>query len=116
MKEIASVCLIETLYYLRDNEGRLLLYNFFLYNIYRNCCQSIFFACQWPVYYCCDSKLRVKLRKEPYIGFTQENLIEFQVQSIYLIYTRLIVYAILNLAYPKEHVLTIKSTYSVYAI
>ena len=32
-------------------------------------------------------KLRVKSRKESYIGLTQENLMEFQVQSVYLIYT-----------------------------
>ena len=30
---------------------------------------------------------------------------EFQVQSVYLIYTRLIVYAILNLVYFKEYVI-----------
>ena len=29
---------------------------------------------------------------------------EFQVQSVYLIYTWLMVYTILNLAYPKGHV------------
>jgi len=29
---------------------------------------------------------------------------EFQVQSVYLIYTWLIVYTILNLAYPKDYV------------
>jgi len=30
---------------------------------------------------------------------------EFKVQSVYLIYTRLIVYATLNLAYFKEHII-----------
>ena len=30
---------------------------------------------------------------------------EFQVQSVYLIYTRLLVYTTLILAYPKSHIL-----------
>jgi len=29
----------------------------------------------------------IKIRKEPYIRLIQENSIEFQVQSVYLIYT-----------------------------
>ena len=40
-----------------------------------------------------------KVKKELYIEITQENSIEFQVQSIYLIYTKLLVHAILILAY-----------------
>jgi len=41
---------------------------------------------------------------------------EFQVQSIYLIYAGLMVYATLNLAYPKEYILFIRLTYSKYII
>jgi len=41
---------------------------------------------------------------------------KFQVQSIYLIYTRLIVHAILNLAYTKEHILALRLTCSKYTI
>ena len=41
---------------------------------------------------------------------------EFLVQSIYLIYVGLMVYATLNLAYPKEHVLSIRSICSEYAV
>ena len=41
---------------------------------------------------------------------------EFQVQSVYLIYTGLTVYAILNLAYPKEHVLSIRLICDEYTI
>jgi len=61
---------------------------------------------EWAKVYgsCYDWKLRVKSIKKPYIRLIQENSIKFQVQSIYLIYTRLIVCAILNLAYPKEHI------------
>jgi len=40
--------------------------------------------------------------------FTQENSMKFQVQSIYLIYAGLIVYAILNLAYSKEYVFILR--------
>jgi len=43
------------------------------------------------------------LSDKPYIGLTQENSMEFQVQSVCLIHTRLIVYTTLNLAYSKEH-------------
>ena len=46
----------------------------------------------------------VKTKDKPCIELTQENLMEFQVQSVYLIYTWLIVHTILNLAYSKEHV------------
>ena len=42
-------------------------------------------------------------QKELCIGFTQENLIEFLIQCIYLIYTKLIVHAIQVLAYSKNH-------------
>ena len=45
----------------------------------------------------------MKSIKEPYIGFKQENSIEFQLQSVYLIYTWLIICAILNLVYFKEY-------------
>ena len=62
---------------------------------------------------CYNWRLRVKLTKKPCIGLIQENLIEFQVQSVYLIYTRLMVHAILNLAYSKEHVYYILLTYSI---
>jgi len=44
------------------------------------------------------------------------NSIEFQVQSIYFIYARSMVHATLDLAYPKEYILAIKSTYSKYTI
>ena len=37
---------------------------------------------------------------------------EFQVQSVYLIYTGLIVYAILNLAYSKKHMYYILLIYN----
>jgi len=36
----------------------------------------------------------VKIKKEPCIEIIQENSIDFLVQYIYLIYTRLMVYAI----------------------
>ena len=64
------------------------------------------------LYSCYNSNLSIKVKEELCIGFTQKNLIEFQVQSIYLIYTRLIVCIILNLVYPKEYVLSIRLTYS----
>jgi len=64
------------------------------------------------LYSCYNSSLSIKVKEELCIGFTQKNLIEFQVQSIYLIYTRLIVCIILNLVYPKEYVLSIRLTYS----
>jgi len=44
------------------------------------------------------------LSDKPYISLTQENSMEFQVQSVCLIHTGLIVHATLNLAYPKEHI------------
>jgi len=44
---------------------------------------------------------RVQMKEKPCIGFTQETLIEF---NVYLIYTWLIVHAILNLTYPKEYI------------
>jgi len=53
------------------------------------------------------------ISQEPYIGFIQENLIEFLVQYIYLIYTRLIVYAIPVLAYLKDYTYYILLTYNV---
>ena len=47
----------------------------------------------------------VKTKKKPYIRSTQENSIEFQVQSVYLIYAKLLVHAILTLVYPKDYIL-----------
>jgi len=41
---------------------------------------------------------------------------EFQVQSVYLIYTGLMVHATLNLAYSKKHMLFIRLTYNKYII
>ena len=38
---------------------------------------------------------------------------EFQLQSVYLIYTWLMVYATLNLAYLKEHVYYMPLTYGI---
>jgi len=46
----------------------------------------------------------------------QEDSIEFQLQSVYLIYTWLMVYAILNLAYSKEYIYYILLIYSMYDI
>ena len=63
-----------------------------------------------------DSRLGVKSREKPYIGFTQENLMEFQLQSIYLIYTWLMVCPILNLAYPKKHMYYILLIYSIISL
>jgi len=54
---------------------------------------------------------RVKSTKEPCIGLTQENLIKFQVQNVYLIYTWLMVCTTLNLAYPKEYIYYMILTY-----
>jgi len=50
---------------------------------------------------------RVKLRKESCIRVNTREL--DKVQSVYLIYTGLIVCATLNLAYPKEHVFALRS-------
>ena len=54
-------------------------------------------------------------KEKPYIKLTQENLTEFHLQSVYLIYiyTWLIVYAILNLVYSKRYVYYILLTYSI---
>ena len=41
---------------------------------------------------------------------------EFQVQSVHFIYTGLMVHAILNLVYPKEHILSIKLKYNKHII
>jgi len=48
--------------------------------------------------------LELSQKEESCIGITQENSVEFQVQSVYLIYTWLMVHATLNLAYPKRYV------------
>ena len=61
-------------------------------------------------------KLSNKLKEESYIEFIQENLIEFLVQSIYLIYAQLIVYAKLYLTYFKDYILFIRLTYGNYTI
>ena len=61
-------------------------------------------------------KLSNKLKEESYIEFIQENLIEFLVQSIYLIYAWLIVYAKLYLTYFKDYILFIRLTYGNYTI
>ena len=53
------------------------------------------------------------ISQEPCIGFIQENLIEFLVQCIYLIYTRLIIYAISVLAYLKGYTYYILLIYNV---
>ena len=46
----------------------------------------------------------------------KKNSIEFLIQNIYLIYTRLVVYATQNLTYPKDHILSIRSTYNKHTI
>ena len=46
----------------------------------------------------------VKTKDKPCIGLTQENLVEFQVQSVYLIYTWLMVCTIPNIVYFKEYI------------
>ena len=51
----------------------------------------------------------VKSRKNLILELTQENLIEFLVQSIYLVYTGLMVHTTLNLAHPKKYALFIRS-------
>ena len=43
-------------------------------------------------------------KKKSCIRFIQENLIKSQVQSVYLIYTRIIVCVTQNLAYSKEYI------------
>ena len=55
------------------------------------------------VYYY-NLRLRVRLKKKSCIGLIQENLIEFWAQSVYLIYTRLMVYTTLNLVYSKKYI------------
>ena len=50
------------------------------------------------------------------LRLTQENSIEFQVQSVYLIYTGLIVHVTINLAYLKEQVLFIRSICSKHTV
>jgi len=60
----------------------------------------------WESFYLLQFKSQsIKIKDGPYIGLIKENSIEFQVQSIYFIYTRLIVHTTLNLAYFKEYVL-----------
>jgi len=45
------------------------------------------------------------------LSYIYENLIKFQVQSIYFIYTRLIVHTTLDLVYSKEYISFIRSIY-----
>jgi len=45
-------------------------------------------------YFCYNLRLSNKSEEEPCIEFIQDNLIKFLVQSIYLIYTKLIVHTI----------------------
>jgi len=58
----------------------------------------------------------IKSRKNLVLGLTQENLMEFLIQSIYLIYTGLMVHTTLNLAHPKKYILFIRSTCVKYTI
>ena len=51
---------------------------------------------------CYNLSLSNRAKEKPCIGFIQENSIEFQIQSVYLIYTWLIVHTILNLVYSKN--------------
>ena len=53
------------------------------------------------------------IRKEPYIEIIQENLIEFLVQYIQLIYTRLMIYAIQILVYSKDYTYYILLIYDI---
>ena len=55
-------------------------------------------------------------KKNLVLGLIQENLIEFQKQSIYFIYTKLVVCATLYLTYYKDYMLSIKSIYGKHAI
>ena len=51
-----------------------------------------------------NSRLKVlSSERNLVLGLIQENSIEFQVQSVYLIYVRLLVYATLILAYSKNY-------------
>ena len=43
------------------------------------------------IQYCYNLKLSNKSKEKPHIGFTQENLMEFLVQYIYLMYAKLMV-------------------------
>ena len=60
---------------------------------------------------------RINSRKESCIKAYTRELIKFSyVQSIYFIYTGLIVCAILNLAYSKEYVFILRSIYIIHAV
>ena len=60
-----------------------------------------------------NSSSSVRTKEETCIRLTQENLIEFLVQYIYLIYARLIVYTTQILVYPKDYIYHILLTYSI---
>ena len=62
---------------------------------------------------CYSSRLSNKSKEKPCIGFIQENSIEFLVQYIYLIYTRLIVHTIWVLAYSKNYIYYILFIYNI---
>ena len=63
-------------------------------------------------YYNLDSSNKAK--EKFCIEFIQENLIEFQVQSVYLTYIWLIVYSTINLVYSKRHMYYILLIYRHY--
>ena len=65
---------------------------------------------------CYNLGLSNKAKEKPCIGFISENSIEFQLQSVYLIHTRLIVCIILNLAYSKEYVYYMLLIYSIISL
>jgi len=65
----------------------------------------------YPKHY--NLSLSIRVKKESCNRLIQENLMEFQVQSVYLIYTTLMVHATLNLVYSKEHMLSIRGKYVV---
>ena len=58
-----------------------------------------------------NSSSSIKAKDKPYIGLTQENSIEFLVQSIYLIYTSQLVCVRPYLTYFKDHALSMRSIY-----
>jgi len=66
---------------------------------------------------CFNLRLKVLSQiKNLVLGLTQENLIKFQVQSVFLIYTNKLACTRLYLTYSKGYVLFVRSTYIVYTI
>ena len=65
------------------------------------------------LYYYYNLKLSDKSKEESCIVFIQENLIEFLVQCIYLIYARLIVYTTWVLAYFEDYIYYILLIYDI---